>query len=824
MDLLPDLKQALRVLRKSPGFSVTAIAALGLGIGANTAIFSVVDSVLLKPLPYPEPERLVNVVRKFKDGYGDSTSIPKFTIWRQENNAFEAMTAYDFGGPGMNLSGGDVPEQVKGIHTSHEYFRVFRVQPQLGRTYTQDEDKPGGPKVVVISDGLWKRRFGRDPGLVGRNIILSGEPYTVIGILPGSFDPNPQSDVWIPLQPDPNSQNQGHYLFTAGRLKPGVTLAQANAQLKVIGERFRSQYPNYMDKQESVVARSLQEAIVGDIRPALLVLVGAVSFVLLIACANVANLLLARATGRQREIAIRSAIGAGRGRIIRQLLTESVVLSLAGGLIGLFLGAVGVRGLLAASPGNLPRVDQLAESGSLLAALDWRVAAFTFAIALFTGLIFGMIPAIQVSRTDINSILKESSGRSGTGLRHNRMRSLLVIGETAMALILLVGAALLIRTFSALRNVKSGIDTTNILTLQLSMAGGRYMTAAAMDNFDRQVTQRLEALPGVQGATMSIVLPMQQIGVDLPFTIVGKPLPSGERYHGDDFWRNIGPDYFKVFGMSMLRGRAFDVRDTRNSPPVVIVNEAFAKKYFDKQDPIGQQIVIGKDLGPDFADPVRQIVGIVSNVRESGLDKPFPPVMYLPNQQAPEGMCRLANQILPMSWAIRTAGDPFSISGSVRREIQAVDGQMPVARFKSMEQIFRVNTARQNFNMLLLTIFAGIALALAAIGIYGLMAYVVEQRKQEIGIRMALGAEHKDVVRMVVRQGMALAGIGVAAGLAAAFGLSRLMASLLFGVKAQDPLTFVGVAAVLTLVALLASYIPARRALRIDPVIALRYE
>jgi predicted permease len=822
--VLADLKQAFRVLRKSPGFTLTAVAALALGIGANTAIFSVVDSVLLKPLPYPNPDRLVNVVRAYKSGQSNSTSIPKFNMWRQENRAFEAMTAYDFGGPGMNMAGGDVPEQVKAIHTTHEFFRVFAASAQLGRTYTADEDKPGAPKVVVISDGLWKRRFGADPGIVGRNIILSGEPYTVVGVLSRSFHPDPPSDVWIPLQPDPNSTNQGHFLVTTGRLRPEATIEQAKAQLKVIGERFRSQNPDWMDKDETVGVRTLQEATAGDMKTPLLILVGAVAFVLLIACANVANLLLARATGRQREIAIRSAIGAGRGRIVRQLLTESVTLAICGGVLGLLLGSVGVRMLLAVSPGNVPRVEQLADGSALASALDWRVTAFTFAVALLTGVLFGLVPAIQVSRADLNSTLKEASGRSGTGLRHNRMRGVLVAGETAMALVLLVGAGLLIRTFLGIKNTSGGIDTHNILTLQMSLGGGKYSNSSAMDNFVRQVNERLESIPSVQGATMCLALPFSSVGADLPFSVVGRALPSGEKFHGDEYWRNIDPHYFEVFKIKLLRGRLFELRDNRSAPRVVVVNEMFAKKYFPKQDPIGQQILIGKGLGPEFEDPPRQIVGVVTSVREASLDQEFKPVMYIPNAQAPEGMTKLITQVVPMTWAIRTAGDPFAIKDAVRREVQSVDGQMPVANFKSMDELVSVSTARQNFNMLLLTIFAGIALLLAAIGLYGLMAYSVEQRKQEIGIRLALGAAHSDVTSMVVRQGMVLAGAGVVVGLVAAFGLTRLLQSLLYGVKAYDPLTFIGVAVTLIVVAFLASYIPARRAMRIDPVIALRYE
>jgi predicted permease len=534
--------------------------------------------------------------------------------------------------------------------------------------------------------------------------------------------------------------------------------------------------------------------------------------------------LLARATGRQREIAIRSAIGAGRARIVRQLLTESVTLAICGGVIGLLLGSIGVRALLAISPGNVPRVEQLAEGSALASALDWRVTAFTFGVALLTGVLFGLVPAIQVSRTDLNATLKEASGRSGTGLRHNRMRGLLVAGETAMALVLLVGAGLLIRTFLSLKNTSAGIDTHSILTMQMSLAGGKYSKPGAMDNFLRQANERIESIPGVKGATMCIALPFSSVGADLPFSVVGRVLPSGQNYHGDEYWRNIDPHYFDVFKIRLMQGRVFDLRDNRNAPRVVVINDMFAKKYFKNQDPIGQQILIGKDVGPDFEDAPRQIVGIVTSVREAGLDQDFSPVMYVPNQQAPEGITRLATQVLPLTWAVRTAGDPFSIKDAVRREIQSVDAQMPVTNFKSMDELVSVNTARQNFNMLVLTIFAGIALLLAAIGLYGLMAYSVEQRKQEIGIRLALGAAHSDVTSMVVRQGMVLAGVGVVAGLAAAFGLTQLLRTLLYGVKPYDPVTFIGVAVALIVVAFLASYIPARRAMRIDPVIALRYE
>ncbi len=820
-NVLADVRHAARVLRKGPGFTLTAIAALALGIGANTAIFSVVNAVLLKPLPYPEPDRLVSVARLFRTGRGTSISVPKYTTWKRNAPCFEAMAAYDFGGPGLNLAGGDVPEQVNGIHASREYFDVFGANTALGRTFTVEEDQPGGPRVVVLSNGLWKRRLGGDRAILGRSITLSAEIYTVVGVLAPNFHPDPPADVWIPLQADPASTNQGHYLTVTGRLKRGVTLAQANAQLKAAGERFRAVNPDWMDKQETVGALPEQEVQVRNVRPALLVLAGAVALVLLIACANVANLLLARATGRQREIAIRAAIGAGRGRIVRQLLTESVLLAGVGGLVGLVLGSVGVRALLAITPGNVPRVDDLAKGSVFTGVLDWEVLAFTLGVSLLTGLLFGLAPALQISRTDLSSTLKESGSRSGTGTRHHRVQNILVISETAMALVLLVGAALLIRTFAGLRSVDPGIDPNHILTLQVSLAGQRYNTPEQLGRFETQVRQRLEALPGVTAATQTVLLPVSGNNIDLPFIIEGRPLQ--DKYHGDEYWRSIGPHYFDVFRIRLLRGRVFDERDNAKSQPVVIVDEAFARKYFPKDDAIGHQLNIGKGLGPEFDEQPRQIVGIVSDVREGGLDAEMRPVMYVPNAQISTGLLKFANQLIPWSWAIRTAGDPFALSRAVEREILAVDGQMAAAKINSMQKVLASGIARQDFNMLLLTIFAGIALLLAAIGLYGLMAYSVEQRAQEMGIRMALGAQSGDVLKMVMQHAMLLAGVGVAIGMAAAFGLARVLTSLLFGVKAQDPLIFAAVALVVTSVNLLASYGPARRATRVDPVNALKY-
>ena len=822
--LLSDLRDSIRVLLNSPGFTTIAIAALALGIGANTAIFSVVNTVLLQPLPYPEPDRIMRVERGFPQGVGSSSSIPKFMAWNKNNQVFESLAIYDFQGLGINLGSGDRPEQVHGIHVSQGYFRVFGVAPALGRTFLPQEDLPGGAKAVVISNTLWKTRLGGDPSLIGKPLTLAGDAYTVVGILPATFRPDPPADVFIPLQADPDSTNQGHYLLVAGRLKPGVTVEAAKANMKLAGERFRAVNPKWMDKTESVAVVPLREALVGDVKPALLILVGAVGFVLLIACANVANLLLARASGRQKEIAIRTAVGASRGRLISQLLTESELLAVVSGLLGFLIGAWGVRVLLALSPGNLPRVSEQDHAASIVTALDWHVLAFTFGIALVTGIVFGLFPALHISRLDVNSVLKETSGRSGTGLRQNRARSILVASEMALAVILLVGAVLTIRTFVGLSSVQPGFDPHNVITMQTSLSGGRYDSTAKVENMSRQVVQRIEALPGVQSAAATIMLPIEG-GIDLPFLIEGRPPAKGDLYTGDEQWRAVSSHYFTAFRIPVLRGRAFEDKDTGKSERVVIINQAMAKKYWPKDDPVGQRVTIGGSaLGPDFAEPARQIIGIVGSVRESGLKDSDQGVMYIPQAQTTDGLTKLANSVIPLSWAVRTANDPSSLSTSIQREILAVDGQLPVSKIRTMEQVVSESTARQNFNMLLLSIFAGMALLLAAIGIYGLMSYTVEQRTQEIGIRMALGAGRGDMLKLIVRQGMLLSGIGVAVGLAAAFGLARLLSSLLFGVKTTDPLTYATVAVVLFSVALFATYVPARRATKIDPLIALRYE
>jgi len=816
--LLQDVRLALRRLARNPGFAAVAIATLALGIGANTAIFSVIDRVLLQPLPYSQPDRLVRLQLKFRDGFGQSVSIPKLMAWKQHTQAFQAMAAYNFSGPGLNLSGGVTPEQVKAIHVSSDFFPVFDASTLLGRVFGADEDRPGGPRLAVMSHGLWLRRFGGDPAVVGRTLVLDGEPYTVIGVLRAAFRSYPPADLFLPLQADPATTNQGHFLTVAARLKPGVTLDTAKAEMAVAAERFRQQYPDAIGKEESATAAPFGESIVGDVRQPLLVLLAAVAMVLLIACANVANLQLAQAMGRSRELAIRGAVGAVRSRIIRQLLTESLVLALLGAAVGLVVSVVGVRALLALGPDTLPRAGELA----VQAPLDLRVLGFTLGCALLTGFVFGLVPALQISRTDPQATLKDTSSRAGTG-RHHYTRSALVVVETALAIVLLIGAALLIRTFSSLRSVDAGFNPSRVLSFETSLGGSKFTTSAAMDRLTREVVRRLEAVPGVTAAANVPFLPLEG-GFGLGFDIVGRPLPEGQRSSGGAAWMYVSDAYFEALEIPLRRGRVFGERDTADSPRVVVVNETFAKKYWPQGDPIGQQIEIGKGMGPDFAEPPREIVGIVGDVKEAGLGNPAPEVMYIPLSQVKDSFIALNNKLVPTSWVVKTSVSPLTLASAVRQEVMAVDGQLAVAHERSLEQVFAEATARQTFNATLLGIFAGVALVLAALGIYGTLSYSVEQRSQEIGIRMALGADTPTLRSMVIRQGMALAGLGILVGLAGAIALSRLITTMLFGVYPNDPASFAAIALLLAAVAFLATWLPARRATRVDPLAALRRE
>jgi predicted permease len=815
-ELWNDIKHALHLFVKSPGFTIAAVSALALGIGANTAIFTVVNAVLLKPLAYPDADRIVEFVLTGPGGENAIASIPKFQIWQQQTSVFKEVAAYDFAGPGFNITG-DQPEQVHGLHVTEGYFRLFGAPMALGRTFTRQEDSPSGGKVAVLSYGLWQRKFGGNPGVVGGTLSLGNEAYTIVGVTGRGFLSDPEADIWLPFQFEPNSTNQGHFFQAAGMLRPGVTLAQANAQMKLAAAQYLRAFP-LANSQQGFAVEPLRDSIVRDVRSSLLVLLGAVGLVLLIACANVANLLLVRATGRRREFAIRSALGASRSRIVRQLLTESILLAVTGGALGLALGFAGVRALLAVSPAGLPRVG---ENGAAV-GLDWRLLGFTLGVSMLTGILFGLFPALSASRTDLNSSLKESSSRAGTGFRQGKARSLLVVSEVSLALVLLVGAALLIRTFIALRGVDPGFDAHNVLVLEMSLNGDRYAKSAGVAQLARDASDRLNALPGVEGSAMTCCLPIEgEFG--LPFTTVGKPATNQRDTPGAG-WMSVSPGYFSVFKIPIVRGRAFNEHDAGGATPVVIVNQALAKRFFPKEDPIGRQIVIGKGVGPEFDEPPRLIVGVAGNTHDGGLGRDPGAMMIVPTGQVLDGLTALNARILPARWVVRTHGDPHQLAAAITEQLRQASGGFPVARVRTMEEIVARSTSRQSFNMLLLTIFGGIALLLAAIGIYALMAYSVEQRTQEMGIRMALGADRRAIRNLVVWQGMRLALVGVLVGIGAAFGLTRLIASFLFGVKTWDPAVFASVPVILAGVALCAVWLPAARASRLDPMRALREE
>ena len=816
--LLQDVRYAARMLRRSPGFTITAILALALGIGANTAIFTVVNKVLLEPLPYPQPDRLVELELSGPQGNADVTSIPKFNVWREQTRVFEAVAAYSAEGPGINLTGVDRPQQLKGTRASADFFRVFGVPMEIGRAYTEQEDVPGGPKLVVLSYGFWRNQFGGEPNVVGKTLELSGEAYTVAGVVGSSFDSSPATDIYLPLEADPNSTDQAHYLSCTARLKPGVALGTAQAAMKVAADEFRRKFPDTLGPQDGFTAVPLRDAAVGDVRNSLFVLLGAVGLVLLIACANVANLLLVRATIRRREIAVRAALGAGRRRVISQLLSESVLLCFAGGVLGLVLGYFGVRVLLAINPGDIPLIG---ERGAEI-TMDWRVLGFTLLVSVLTGVLFGLIPALSASRADLSLTLRESGLRSGSGLRQNKARSLLVLTEMALAVILLVGAALLLRTFAALRGVDPGFSTHNVLTMNMSITGPRFQKTAGVAQLVEDARRRVEAVPGVEALATTCCLPLEG-GLGLPFTIEGRPRTKGP-YDGGGGYDIVSPEYFSVFRIPLIRGRMFTVHDDGAAPGVVLISEAMAKKFWPNGDAVGARITIGKGVGPEFTEPAREVVGIVGDARNGGLvTEPFP-IMYIPVAQVPDGVTALNSRIAPIQFVIRTKVEPFSLSGEIQKVLREASGGMPVGHVRSMNQVVSQSMARSDFNTTLLTIFAAGALLLAAIGIYGLIAYSVQQRTQEIGIRMALGASPERVRRMVVLEGMRLVLGGVVIGVAAALALSRFMVSLVFGVKVRDPAVFVTVVVVLSAVALTATYVPALRASRVDPLESLRYE
>jgi putative ABC transport system permease protein len=817
-DAWRDFRFALRSLAKMPGFTAVAVLVIAVGIGSNTAVFSVINTVLLKPLTYPEPQSLAQLMETGPQGSFRGASVPKFNIWRQQTSIFQYVAGYDQGGSGLNLTGGGEPEQVQGIHVTADYFRLFGAPILAGRTFTTAEDSPHGGHVAVLSYGLWKHRFGGDPGIVGRNIQLDGEGYQVVGIIGRGFVTEQGGDLWLPYQFDLTSQDMANYFVVAARLKAGITLPAANAQLKLAAEQYRRTYPGTIDPKDSFSAISLEQSIVGDTRSSLLVLLGAVGLVLLIACANVANLLLIRATARRRELATRAALGAGRGHIIRQLLAESLAVSLSGGLLGLLLGFVGVRVLLAISPGDIPRIGQ---DGSAV-TLDHNVLLFTLAVSLLTGILFGLVPAIAATRSNLAAAINESSNRSGVGFRSGKVRSMLVVSEVALALVLVVGAALLIRTFMKLQAVDPGFQTHNVLTMTMSIGGERFQKTAGVAQIIRDGTERLDAIPGVESAAASCCLPLQG-GFGLPFDIVGRP-KGNQPTTGEGGYFPVSWSFFDAFKVSVLRGRAFTRQDDGSAPGVVIINESMARQYWPKGDPLQDRLLVGASMGPVFVESPRQIIGVVGDMRDQGLNQNPIPTMYIPIAQMPDKVTALNSRIAPLWWIVRTRVEPHTLVKPISAALRDASGGLAVAHIRTMDEMVILTTSRQRFNMLLLTIFGSSALLMAAIGIYGLMAYSVQQRTQELGIRMALGAQASDVRNMVIRQGMVLAVMGVVIGIGGALWLSRFLNIFLFEVTAWDPTAFLLTPLLLSAVALLAVWLPARRATRVSPMTALRFE
>ena len=801
--LLQDLRYGARMLMKKPGFTLIAVLTLALGIGANTAIFSVVNAVLLRPLPFPESDRLMQIflnnpeTASNRSGYGNAD----FQALRERNRSFEKIAAVSPGNR-FSLTGGAAPEEVIGASVTAEFFDMLGVRPQRGRTFQAGEDKPGSPRTVVVSHSFWEKYLSSNPNAVGQTVTLNNESFTVIGVMPSDFRFTAfgPAALWTALQLDPPRARPPYFLRVIGRLKPGVSAEQAQAEVSAIADQARQQYPNSQPK----VARlePFKRAIVGDAQLGLSVLLGAVFFVLLIASVNVANLLLARAAEREREMAVRTALGAGRLRLIRQALTESALLALLGATLGWLLAQWGVDLIVALSPENLPRLDEI--------SVDGRVLGFTLLMTCFSGLVFGLAPALQSSQVDLNTTLKEG-GRSGAeGFRRNRLRKLFIVSEFALALLLLAGAGLMIRSFLGLQRVNPGFAPDHVLTAQIVLPQGRYREAARVGAFQRQLLQRVQALPGVQAVSVSMSLPPHLLNMRNPFTVEGQPPAPGQSQPKADHIL-VSPDYFRTLGVEQRAGRAFTDADDANAPQVIIINEALARQYFPNQDPVGRRMQFG-----DYSPTGRwlPIVGVVADVKYSGLHEAVEPALYTAFQQ---NLWWRA-----MYLAVRTSGDPLSLVNDVRNEVWALDRDLPVSQIKTMDQLMSEAVAEPRAYTLLLGALGAVALALAAVGIYGVMAYAVTQRSHEIGVRMALGAQYGAVLRLVVGAGMKLALTGMAIGLLAAFALTRLMEKLLFGVSATDPATFGLIALLLMGVALLACYLPARRATKIDPMVALR--
>ena len=803
-NLWKDIGFGFRMLLKRPGFTLIAVATLALGIGANTAIFSVINSVLLRPLPFPEAERLVNFYSATPDRNG-AMSYPNFIDVQAASQSFDQLAVYR--DTNFTLTGYGEAARLPAVVGSAGFFDVLQIKPMLGRTFRPEEDTPGS-RVVVISEGFWRRRFEADPKIVGRNITLDNQSFAVIGVMPASFQ-FPMTadgfDVWTTLALDAEgddpatSQRQANYLDGVARLKGGIGLQQAQTELAAIAANLQEQYP---DMKRTFKAISVLDNMVGDVRLGLLILLGAVGCVLLIACANVASLQLARATARQREIAIRTALGASRGRIVRQLLTESALLAAVGGLAGGLLAMWATELLISFSPENLPRLNEI--------KLDGSVFAFTVLLSFATGILFGLAPALQASQPDLNQTLKEAARIGGDSGGRRRLRSLLVVAEVAIAIVLLVGAGLLIRTFRELQKVNPGFDAQNVLTFRLDLPSPKY-NDPKITTFYHRLSEELQTLPGVRSVSAVSIMPFSGNQSVVGLNIEGRTFERGHlpRAH----FRCVIPNYFQTLGIGLINGRDFTERDAANVSPVAIINESFARQHFPNEDPIGKHISPTISYTDDF--PMREIVGVVADVRHMVLTEEGGAEIYLPHTQIP---------FSSMAMVIRTEHDPLGLTPAARAKVQELDAELPLYSVRELENYVSRSISQQRFNMFLLVAFAGVALLLTALGLYGVLAYSVAQRTHEIGVRLALGAHTGAVLRMVIGQGLKLTGIGIGLGLTGAFAVTRLMETLLFGVDATDPITFICVAGLLVAVALLACYVPARRATKVDPMIALRYE
>jgi putative ABC transport system permease protein len=799
-----DLRYGARMLRKKPGFTLLAALTLALGIGANTAIFSVVNAVLLRPLPYPEAERLMWVGQVY-NGIQQAAGEPKFLFWREHNQSFEALTATSgYDGASGNLAGGAEAEYVNGLRISQDFFRVFGVEPVLGRAFTEAEDTPGSERLAILSYALWQRSFGGDKSVIGKSVTLNGESVTVIGVMPQQFRYDSDIDLFLPMRAKPTA-NYDANSTVIGKLKPGVSIEQARAEMQQLGEQYRALYPKHMRDDETVGLRPYQEVFTGGVKQLLWILLGAVGFLLLIACANVANLQLARATARQKEIAVRLALGASGGRIVRQLLTEGLLLALCGGTAGLLLAMWGTELLVAGMPGDfLPTVSNI--------TFDWRVLSFALFAALLTGVLFGLAPALQAIRVDVNKTLKEGAGK-GTAMR-GRLRGALVVVEVALSLVLLVGAMLLIRTFVNLQRVAPGFEAQNVLTFQIALNGERYKKTQQAEAFYREALERIKGLAGVEAAAVTSTLPL-----NAQFNLPVRHLNQADAVQSAQF-RMITPDYFRVMKINIQQGRGFTEADHSGAQGVAIVNEAFVRQFFKEANPFEQQVAIGRGT----LDQSRQIVGVVNDTKQAGMDKAAPPMIFVPLPQVSDNLMKIARTFVSAYITVRTTTAPMALSKAVKAEINAVDATLPLSEIRPMEELVARSVAPQRFNMLLISLFAGVGVLLAAIGVYGVISYSVAQRTSEIGIRLALGARATDIVRLVLKQGLGLVLLGIATGLLASFALTRLMESLLFGVTATDALSFILVSVILAAVAIAACLVPARRATKVDPMIALRYE